>query len=58
MSRGRGMHQTEKAKDFKGTIKKLLRYVRPYYVPFFFVILFVGMGILNFHRRFCYGIHN
>lgn len=48
MSRGRGMHQTEKAKDFKGTIKKLLRYVRPYYVPFFFVILFaIGSTIFS-----------
>lgn len=48
MSRGRGMQQTEKAKDFKGTIKKLLRYVRPYYVPFFFVILFaIGSTIFS-----------
>lgn len=35
---GHGHH--EKAKDFKGTIKKLFAYLRPYYLKFVFVILF------------------
>lgn len=35
---GHGHH--EKAKDFKGTTKKLFAYLRPYYLKFVFVILF------------------
>ena len=34
------MQGGEKAKDFKGTIKKLLKYMRRYYVAIAFVILF------------------
>ena len=34
------MHGGEKAKDFKGTIKKLLRYISRYKVGIFFVLLF------------------
>ena len=30
----------EKAKDLKGTMKKLIKYIRRYYVPILFVILF------------------
>lgn len=32
----------EKAKDFKGTIKKLFVYLRPYYIKFVFVIIFAA----------------
>lgn len=32
----------EKAKDFKGTIKKLFVYLKPYYVKFIFIVLFAG----------------
>ena len=37
---GRGSHSTEKAKDFKGTIKRLFGYLRPYYVKLVFVMIF------------------
>lgn len=38
---GHGGHgRNEKAKDFKGTIKKLFAYLRPYYFKFVFVIIF------------------
>ena len=39
MGRGHGP-ATEKAKDFKGTIKKLFAYLKPYYVKFIFIIIF------------------
>lgn len=32
----------EKAKDFKGTIKKLFTYLKPYYNKFIFIIIFAG----------------
>ena len=32
----------EKAKDFKGTIKKLFVYLKPYYTKFIFVIIFAA----------------
>lgn len=35
------MNPTEKAKDFKGTLKKLIKYLKEYKVSIFFVILFV-----------------
>ena len=38
--RGRGMMQVEKAKDFRGSIAKLLNYLRPYYVRLLFIVLF------------------
>lgn len=34
------MNPTEKAKDFKGTLKKLIKYLKEYKVSIFFVILF------------------
>ena len=37
---GHGGHATEKAKDFKGTLKKLFAYLKPYYVKFIFIIIF------------------
>ena len=38
----------EKAKDLKGTMKKLIKYIRRYYVPIVFVILFaVASTIFN-----------
>ena len=36
---GRQM-SNEKAKDFKGTIKKLFAHLRPYYVKFIFIFIF------------------
>lgn len=49
----RGMHGMhggnaagEKAKDFKGTIKKLLRYMGAYKVHMFFVVLFAVFGTI------------
>ena len=45
---GRGMHQTEKARDFKGTMKKLIRYISAYKVSLVFVIIFAaGSTIFN-----------
>ena len=38
--RGRGMRQTEKAKNFKGTIGKLIRYMKPYAFSRFVIVLF------------------
>ncbi len=38
----------EKAKDLKGTMKKLIKYIRRYYVPIVFVILFaIASTIFN-----------
>ena len=38
---GHGPRMTgEKAKDFKGTMKKLIRYLSAYKLPIFFVLLF------------------
>lgn len=38
----------EKAKDLKGTMKKLIKYIRRYYVPILFVILFaIASTIFN-----------
>ena len=38
--RGRGMRQTEKAKNFRGTIGKLIRYMKPYAFSIFVIVLF------------------
>lgn len=44
----RGMNTGEKAKDFKGTIRKLIRYMGSYKIALFFVMLFaVGGTIFN-----------
>ena len=40
---GRQM-SNEKAKDFKGTIKKLFAHLRPYYVKFIFIFIFIYLG--------------
>ncbi len=37
---GRGMMAGDKAKNFKGTIAKLIRYMRPYYLQIIIIILF------------------
>jgi len=37
-----GMMAGEKAKNFKGTIVKLIRYMKPYYVQIFFIIIFAA----------------
>ncbi|MFV0392852.1 MAG: ABC transporter ATP-binding protein, partial [Coprobacillaceae bacterium] len=37
---GRGMHGGEKAKNFKGTLGKLVKFLRPYYVKIITVIVF------------------
>ena len=38
----------EKAKDLKGTMIKLIKYIRRYYVPILFVILFaIASTIFN-----------
>lgn len=40
---GRGPRgPVEKAKDFKGTIRKLFVYLKPYYVKFIFIVVFAG----------------
>ena len=51
MSRGRGhgpRMSNEKAKDFKGTMKKLMAYLSAYKIGIFFVIVFaIGSTIFN-----------
>ena len=43
-----GMGAGEKAKDFKGTMKKLLTYIGRYKIALFFVIIFsIGGTIFN-----------
>lgn len=37
---GRMGHSTEKAKDFKGTLKKLVDYLKPYKISIFIVMIF------------------
>ena len=38
----------EKAKDFKGTLKRVLKYIGPYKIPILFVMLFaIGSTIFN-----------
>ena len=34
------MNPTEKAKDFKGTLKKIIKYLKTYKLSIFFVIIF------------------
>lgn len=44
----RGMVAGDKAKDFKGTIGKLLRYMKPYYVTLIIIIVFaIASTIFN-----------
>jgi ATP-binding cassette subfamily B protein len=46
--RGRGMVAGDKAKNFKGTIAKLIRYMRPYYAQIIIIVLFaVGSTIFG-----------
>lgn len=40
----RGMRAGEKAKDFKGTIKKLVSYMARYKIALFFVMVFAGVS--------------
>lgn len=48
MGHGRGMGPGEKAKDFKGTIKKLVRYMSVYKIQMLFVLIFaIGGTIFN-----------
>ena len=51
MPRGRGrgpQMSNEKAKDFKGTMKKLMAYLSAYKIGIFFVIVFaIGSTIFN-----------
>ncbi len=45
---GRGMVAGDKAKNFKGTIAKLIRYMRPYYAQIIIIVLFaVGSTIFG-----------
>ena len=45
---GRGMHSTEKAKDFKGTMKKLIRYMSAFKIQVLFVVIFaIGGTVFN-----------
>ena len=45
MGGGHGMRGTgEKAKDFNGTMKQLLRYIKPYSLSMFFGILFAAVA--------------
>ena len=41
---GRGMAPAEKAKDFKGSIKKLISYIGRYKVGIFFVMIFAAVS--------------
>ena len=42
------MGNGEKAKDFKGTMAKLIRYLKPYYLKLIFVMIFaVGSTIFS-----------
>lgn len=48
----------EKAKDFKGTLKKLISYIGAYKIPVFFVMIFaIASTVFNicipkfYHRR-------
>lgn len=42
---GRGVAPTEKAKDFKETMKKLIRYMASFKIQIFFVAVFAICGI-------------
>lgn len=45
---GPGMGSTEKAKDFKGTMKKLLQHLKPYKIAMIFVVIFaIGSAAFN-----------
>ncbi len=44
MGHGRGMGGGEKAKDFKGTLKKLFRYMDRYKIRFLFMLIFAVAG--------------
>lgn len=46
MPRHGGMHGGEKAKDFKGTLKKLVRYMGVFKIHIFFVALFAVFGTI------------
>lgn len=46
MGPGAGMGAVEKAKDFKGTIKKLLSYMGAYKVAIFFVMIFAAASTI------------
>ena len=44
----RGKMSNEKAKDFKGTMKKLMAYLSTYKIGIFFVVIFaIGSTIFN-----------
>lgn len=48
MRAGRGMVAGDKAKDFKGTIGKLVQYMKPYYVTLIIIIIFaIASTIFN-----------
>ncbi|MGM9941260.1 MAG: ABC transporter ATP-binding protein [Bulleidia sp.] len=42
----RGMGNVEKAADFTGTMKKLLRYMRPYYVQIILILIFAVASVV------------
>ncbi|HSQ88606.1 ABC transporter ATP-binding protein [Romboutsia sp.] len=43
-----GMGNVEKAKNFKGTMKKLFKYLKPYTIPMIFVVIFaIGSAAFN-----------
>lgn len=47
----RGKMSNEKAKDFKGTMKKLMAYLSAYKIGIFFVVIFaIGSTIFNHCR--------
>ena len=50
-----GMGAGEKAKDFKGTIKKLMKYLSEYKIGLIFVLLFaIGSTIFNIAGLNCF----
>ena len=45
---GRGARSNEKAKNFKGTMLKLIQYLKPYYIQIFFSLIFILLSDITF----------
>ena len=51
-----GMRGTEKAKDFKGTMKNLFNYLKPYRISIFIVVILTIVASIITNRLFSYFI--